>query len=323
MTLRLTLACADYDRTRALIDGSIKPDGIDLAVKVMRPREAFPRMLEGGEFDACEMSLSAHAILKSKGDTRFIGIPAMLSKMFRHTGMYVRPGAGITTPKDLAGKRVGTNRYSSTGLIAMRGLLQDEYGVAPSALRWCIGPLNDPAEQPQLPTNISNYDTAPAGTTLETLFEQGEIDAIFSNDIPALFVKGSLLITRLFPDVVIAEWESFLRTGIFPVMHVVVLRSEVHRAHPEAALSLYNAFLQAKDLALRHLYDSDTLHVSLPFLIDHIEEARGLFGKDYWAYGIEKNRPALSALCRHIHEQGFAPRLLSPEELFAHGFETV
>jgi 4,5-dihydroxyphthalate decarboxylase len=323
MALRLTLACADYDRTRALIDGRVEPEGIDLDVKIMRPREAFVRMLEKGEFDACEMSLSAHAILKARGDESFVGLPVMLSKMFRHSGMYVSAGARIAEPRDLIGKRIGTNRYSSTGLIAMRGLLQDEYGIAPSALNWCIGPLNDPAEKPQLPSNISDYEVAPSGTTLESLLERGGIDAIFSNDIPRLFVAGDACIARLFPNTAEAERDYYRRTGIFPVMHVVVLRSDIHRAHQKAAAQLYRAFVRAKDMALRHLYDSDAPHASLPFLIGNIEEARGLFGADYWAYGVEKNRPALAALCRHIHEQGFAPRLLAPEELFVPGLDRV
>jgi 4,5-dihydroxyphthalate decarboxylase len=323
MVLRLTLACANYDRTRALIDGSVTPDGIDLSVKVMRPREAFALMLEGNAFDVCEMSLSAYAIQKARGDERFVGLPAMLSKMFRHSGMYVRVGAGIRTPKDLAAKRIGTNRNSSTGLIAMRGLLADEYGIAPSSLLWCIGPLNDPVEKPQLPSNIADYQVASPGTTLETLLEQGDIDAIFSNDIPHLFAKGDARIARLFRNTAEAERDYYRRTGIFPVMHIAVLRSDVHRAHPEAAGALTRAFVKSKDMALSQLYDSDTLHVSLPSLISHIEEARGLFGADYWAYGVEKNRPALTALCRHIHEQGFAPRPLAPEDLFASGLDAV
>jgi 4,5-dihydroxyphthalate decarboxylase len=315
----LTLACAEYDRTRTLIDGRVRSDSFDLDIRAMRPREAFQRMLDDGEFDACEMSLASHAILKAKGDTRFVGIPAMLSKMFRHNGMYIRSGAGIQTPQDLVGKRVGTNRYNSTGLTYMRGLLQDEYRVPSGAIRWCIGPLNDPNEKPQMPSGATAYDATRKGATLEAMLESGEIDAIFSNDMPRLFLNGSKQIARLFLNFKDVERDYYRRTGIFPVMHILVLREDVHRAYPNAAISLYRAFCGAKDIAADTAYDSDALHLSLPFLLDHIEEARRDIGTDFWAYGLEPNRPALEALGRYICEQGLAPRAVMPEELFLPG----
>jgi 4,5-dihydroxyphthalate decarboxylase len=323
--LQLTLACWDYDRSRPLIDGRVKPDGIDLDIRVMRPREAFRRMLEGNEFHACEMSLASHAILKAQDDTRFVGIPAMLSKIFRHSGMFVRKDAKIAGPKDLTGKRIGTNRYSSTGLVYMRGLLQHEYGAPPDALRWCIGPLHDVREHPQIPSNLkpSDYEIVPPGETLETMLAAGRIDAIFSNDIPPLFLEGSPVIARLFPDFKRAEQDYYRRTRIFPVMHILVLRGDVHRTHPDVAASLYAAFCKAKDMALEGLYDSDALLLTLPFLLGHIEEARETFGADFWAYGVEPNRPALTALGRYLHEQGLAPRAVIPEDLFASGLEQV
>jgi 4,5-dihydroxyphthalate decarboxylase len=323
--LRLSLACWDYDRTRPLIDGRVVPDGIDLDITVMRPREAFQRMLEGNEFGACEMSLASHAILKSRGDTRFAGIPVMLSKIFRHSGMYVRADAGIGSPKDLAGKRIGTHRYGSTGLIYMRGLLQHEYGVALNSIRWCIGGLNDSAEIPQAPANLPRtaFDVAPPGKTLETMLEAGELDAIFSNDIPHLFLNNSPRMARLFPNFKTVEQDYYRRTRIFPVMHILVLREDVHRGHPHVAANLYRAFCKAKQLALQDLYDSDALYLTLPFLLDHIEEARECLGADFWSYGLEGNRPALAALGRYIHEQGLAPRAVLPEDLFVPGVEQV
>jgi 4,5-dihydroxyphthalate decarboxylase len=321
----LSLACWDYDRTRPVIDGRVVPDGIDLAITVMQPREAFRRMLEDNAFAACEMSLASHAILKSRGDRRFAGIPVMLSKMFRHSGMYVRADAGIASPAGLAGKRIGTNRYGSTGLVYMRGLLQHEYGVPLDSLRWCIGGLSDPHETPQVPANLPKtaFDVAPPGKTLEMMLEEGALDAIFSNDIPHLFLNGSPRIARLFPNFKTVEQDYYRRTHIFPVMHVLVLREDVHRAHPHVAANLYRAFCEAKHLALKDLYDSDALHLTLPFLLDHIEDARECLGPDFWSYGMGANRPALEALGRYIHEQGLAPRVVSPEDLFVPGAEQV
>ena len=320
--LPLKLACWDYDRTRALIDGRVKPEGIDLSIETMRPRDAFRRMLDGAEFDACEMSLASHAMLKARGDTRFVGLPVALSKLFRHSCLYVRRDAGIVTPQDLKGKRVGTSRYGSTGVVFLCGLLQHEYGVVAKDLRWFLGPLNDLAEKPSIPSELPKYVVAvPKGRTLEEMFAAGELDAILSNYIPELFLKGSPLIARLFPNYKALEQDHYRRTRIFPVMHIVVLREDIHRAHPWVGASLYRAFCRAKDMALEGLYDSDALHLSLPWLLDHVEEARASFGADFWAYGIEPNRPAFEAIGRYLHEQGLAPRIVAAEELFASGVE--
>jgi 4,5-dihydroxyphthalate decarboxylase len=317
--LPLRLACWDYDRTRPLIDGRVRADRIDLNVTLMRPREAFQRMLENSEFDVCEMSLASHAALKSVGDTRFIGLPVALSKMFRHSCIYVRTGAGIARPEDLRGKRVGTSRYGSTGLVFLRGMMEHEYGITSRDIDWCVGPLNDLAEKaaipPDLPRDI-RIAAAPRGRILEDLFAAGELDALFSNYIPNAFLPGAGGISRLFPNYKAVEQDYYRRTRIFPVMHLVVLREEIYRQHPWAAASLYRAFRQAKDMALQGLYDSDALHLAFPWLLDHIEEARRSFGADYWAYGLEANRPAWDAVGQYLHEQDLAPRAVLAEELF-------
>src|SRR5437763_12921536 len=127
--LQLTLACWDYDRTRPLMDGRVQPDGIDLNILTLRPAETFDRMLQHQEFHVSELSLASHTILKARGDETFVAIPVAMSKIFRHSCIYVRPGSGIKTPQNLKGKRVGTTRYGSTGLVFMPGMLQTEYGV--------------------------------------------------------------------------------------------------------------------------------------------------------------------------------------------------
>src|SRR5437016_11107344 len=134
--LKLTLACWDYDRTRPLMDGRVQPEGIDLDIRVLRPRETFPRMLEHQEFAVSELSLASYVTLKARGDCPFVAVPVALSKIFRHSCIYLRAGAGISTPADLRGKRVGTTQYGSTAVVFMKGLLQHEYGVAPEELRW-------------------------------------------------------------------------------------------------------------------------------------------------------------------------------------------
>jgi 4,5-dihydroxyphthalate decarboxylase len=318
--LRLTLACWDYDRTRALIDGRVRPQGIDLDIKVLRPRQTFPRMLDDREFHVSELSLASYVALKGRGQCPFVAVPVALSKIFRHSCIYVRAGAGIRTPADLKGKRVGTSQYGSTALVFMRAMLQHEYGVAPSDLHWFMGGLNTFTEQPLIALNLPSdvrLDFLSAGETLESMFEAGALDALLSIYIPSLFLEGSPCIARLFPNFKQVEQDYYRRTRVFPIMHTVVLREDVYEEHPWAARSIYQAFRAAKDLAVAGLYDTDALQLSLPWLLDHVEEARRIFGQDFWSYGLEPNRPTLAAIGRFVHEQGLSPRAVSPDELFA------
>jgi 4,5-dihydroxyphthalate decarboxylase len=322
--LQLTLACWDCDRTRPLIDGRVRPAGIDLDVKILRPREMFKRMLDNAEFDVSELSLANYAALKARGDCRFVAIPVAPSRMFRHSCIYLRPGAGIKTPGDLKGKRVGASSYSSTAIVFMRGMLQHDYGVAPSDLQWFIGGSNDAPEMNtsveqlialNLPKSIE-LQSIHDGDTLEGLLTGGKLDAIFSIYIPTMFQNGSPAIARLFPNFREVEQDYYRRTGIFPIMHTVVIRKDVHKEHPWVARSLYKAFCDAKDMAIRGLYDTDALRLVLPWLIDHLEEARRELGDDFWAYGLEANRPALTAIGQYVYEQGLAPRSVEPDDLF-------
>lgn len=316
--LRLSCALWDYDRTRPLIDSRVAPEGIDLDIQIVRPGKTFQRMLETGEFDVCEMSLSTFAILKARRESPFVGLPVPLSKIFRHSCIYVRTGAGISVPADLRGKRVGTPQYSATGIVFLRSLLQDEYGIAPEEMHWFTGGLNKPGEKPRLPLSMPvPHQSLNETQTLEQMFAAGELDALFANQIPSLFLNGSPGIARLFPNYRDLEKDYFRRTGIFPIMHIVVVRNDVFRANPWVIKSLYAAFCAARDMAVEGLYDSDALRLSLPFLLDHVEEAKAVFGKDFWPYGIDANRPTWDALCRYVHEQGLAPRRLTADELFA------
>ncbi len=316
--MKLTLACNDYDRTRPLIDGRVKPDGIELSVSVLKPRQLFPRMLDDQEFDVAELSLGSHAALIARGGSPFVAIPVPVSRVFRHSCIYVREGAGISAPQDLRGKRVGTTQYGATAVVMMKGMLQDDYGVAPRDMRWIVGGLAKPLEQPLIPLNLPKDISLEfaGGKSLEEMFAAGELDALISIYIPQLFLSGWPGIARLFPDFKAQEQDYFRRTGIFPIMHIVAMRKAVFESHPWIATSLYRAFVEARDMATEALYDTDALVSTLPWLIDHVEESRRILGRDYWPYGLESNRPTLQALCRYVHEQGLAPRLVTPDELF-------
>ena len=321
--LKLTLACWDYDRTRPLIDGRVKPDGIDLDIKVLRPHETFQRQLHNKEFAVSELSLASYAALIGRGDCPFVAVPAVLSKLFRHSCIYVRTGAGIARPQDLRGKRVGTTQFGATALVFMRGMLQHDHGVKTEDMHWFVGGLNAPVDPPLIPLNLPNVrlDFLKAGETLETMFDAGELDALLSIYIPKSFLAGAPHVARLFPNFKEVEQDYYRRTQICPIMHIVALREDVHRAHPWAARSIYKAFCDARALAVEGLYDTDALRVALPWLLDHVEETWRVFGKDFWAYGLAPNRPTFAAVGRYVHEQGLAPRVVSADELFVAGVE--
>jgi len=322
--LKLTLACWDYDRTRRLIDGRVRAEGIDLAIKVMRPRETFPRMLENKEFEVSELSLSSYVTLKGRGRFPFVAVPVALAKIFRHSCIYIRTDAGIRTPQDLRGKRVGTTQLSSTGVVFMNGMLQHEYGVTLEDIHWFIGGLAGPTQRPLIPLNLRrkiNIEFLSSNQTLERMLETGDLDALVVLFIPSLFQKGSPHIARLFPNYYEVEQDYYRRTRIFPIMHTVVVRDDVYREHPWVARSLYRAFCEARDLAIDGLYDTDALRLSLPWLINHIEETWRVLGKDFWAYGLEPNRLALEAIGHYVYEQRFSPRVVSPDELFVSNVE--
>ncbi len=317
--LPLTLACWDYDRTRPLIDGLVKPRGIDLKVEVLRPRQMFPRMLEKQEFHASELSLASYASLIGRGECPFVAIPVALSKFFRHSCIYVRKGAGIRKPQDLKGKRVGTTQYSSTAVTFMRGMLKDEYGVEARDMHWFMGGLTKPTEAPLIPLDLPpeiRLDFVPEGDTLERMMVEERLDALLSIYIPKLFADEWVGIERLFPDFKMVEKDYYKRTGIFPIMHTIALRQDVVRDQPWVPASLYQAFCESRDIALEGLWDTDALRLGLPWLIDHVEEAWRVFGKDFWAYGMKANRPALEAVGRYVHEQHFSPRVVTAEEIW-------
>jgi 4,5-dihydroxyphthalate decarboxylase len=317
--LKLTLACWDYDRTRPLMDGRVKADGIDLDIQVLRPQQIFSRMLEDRAFHASELSLASFATLKARGACPFVAIPVALSKIFRHSCIYVRTDAGIAAAHDLRGKRVGTMQYGATAVVFMKGLMRDEYGVAAKDMHWFVGGLRTPAERPLIPLELSSeisLEFVHEGQTLEQMLAAGELDALFSVYIPSLFLEGSPRIARLFHDFKAAEQDYYRRTRIFPIMHIVVVREDVYRDNPWVADSLYRAFSAARDLAVNGLYDTDALRVSLPWLLDHVEENWRVFGHDFWSYGVEPNRATFEAIGRYVHEQGLAPRSVTANELF-------
>ncbi|MGB6537443.1 MAG: ABC transporter substrate-binding protein [Xanthobacteraceae bacterium] len=307
---KLTLACGRYDRTQPLIDGRVPVEGVDLTFLPLRPGETFWRMLNHGEFDCSEMSLSSYSILRSEGDTRFIAIPVFPSRVFRHSAVYLHADSMIERPQDLKGKRVGVGDYQMTAAVWTRGFLADDYGVRPEDVTWVIG---RPIRTIKPPQSV-RCEFMPPATTLEAMLERGEIDALASVMIPPALGKT---VRRLFADPRAVEREYYERTHIFPIMHTFVLKTALYEADPWLAISFYRAFCRARDVAYHWMHDTDALTVSLPWVIDELEETRKIFGPQVWDYSIEGSRPTLDALVRHLDEQKLTRRKMSVEELFA------
>jgi 4,5-dihydroxyphthalate decarboxylase len=318
--LTLTLACWDYDRARALADGSVVAEGIDLNVLELPVEETFFRMLRHREFDAAEMSLSSYVVSLSRPDPAFIAIPIFPSRLFRHNGIFISSESGIREPKDLVGKRCGVPEYQLTAPVWQRGILQDEYGVDPASVEYFTGGEEDPGREEKVPLDLPakiRVRAIPPGKTLSAMLADGELDAITAPRNPSTFATRPDRVRRLFENYVEVERAYFRKTRIFPIMHTVVLRRALYQQHPWAAQSLAKAFAEAKRRAQDNLAVVAAIKTMLPWQIAHVEETRREMGEDWWSYGIEPNRHVLETFLRYHHEQGLSRRRLDVKDLFA------
>ena len=313
-SLRLTMACGPYDRTQALRDGTIRPQGIELIYVSGQPAELFWRMLQYKEFEISELSMSNYISLVARGDCPFIAIPVFLSRVFRHGYIFINSDSGIKAPKDLIGRRGGVPEYSQTAAVMARGLLEHEYNVRPNQIEWIQG-RKDRMEL-KLPGDV-RVAQAPEGGNLSDMLERGDIDFLVTGNNPASFRRGAPNVQRLFPNYRELERDYYRRTRIYPIMHTVVIRRDVYDRDPWVAMSLYNAFCAAKDLCCRLLLETGSPKATFGWLQAMIEEEQAVFGKDWFPYGVEPNRSSLEALLQYTHEQGLAPRRIAIDELFA------
>lgn len=317
--LQLSVAIGDYDRNRPLIDGQVQIDGVDPTFLRLFPEEIFFRAFRHAEFDICELSLSSYAVKVAQGDCPYVAVPAFLSRAFRHTSIYIRTDRGIDKPEDLKGRRIGLPEYQLTACVWARALLEDDYGIKPSDVTWVRGGLEEPGRPEKikiaLPPEIKVVD-APAGTSLNTLLEQGEIDAFMGPRAPSSFDRGDPRIGRLFADPVAAASDYYRRTGIFPIMHVLGVRRSLVERHPWLPATCLKAFQQSKAAALARLTDTSATKVTLPFVEERLAAARKLMGEDYWPYGIDANRGVLENFLGHHHRQGLSARQLTIADLF-------
>ena len=222
--------------------------------------------------------------------------------------------------EDLAGRRVGTMQWQLTASLWMRGILAEEHGVPQSAIHWVVGGQDEPGEQERTPVDVPldvRVDRVPEGTSLGAMLAAGELDALLAPHIPDVFRASDPRVVRLFPDFRTVEAAWYRRRGLFPIMHLVVVRRDVHEANPGLAAEVFRAFVAAKAQARTRLRFTGTLAAMLPGLVAGLEAAEALFGERWWPYGVEANRLEIETAIRYAEEQGITRRPLSITDLFA------
>jgi len=317
--LRLTLACWNYDRTRALLEDRVPIEGIELNYLNLPVEETFFRMLRNREFDVAELSLSSYTVSLFRDPAPFIAIPVFPSRFFRHSCIYIHAGSGIREPKDLAGKRIGNPEYQMTAPVWIRGIMSDEYGVPVASPIYLSGGEEEPGRSEKIALSLPpeiRTQSIPADKTLSQMIATGEIDALYTARAPSSF-GASDKVLRLFPDYQSVEQEYYRKTKIFPTMHIIAIRRELYEQHRWVAQSLYKAFLIAQREAYEQLHDMAALKTMLPWLVRHVEDTERIMGRDFWPYGLEPNLHTLSTFLRYHHEQGLSKRRLEPKDLFA------
>jgi 4,5-dihydroxyphthalate decarboxylase len=317
--LELSFAMGDYDRTRAIVDGRVKIDGVKPVCMLLSPEEMFFRAFRHEDFDVSELSISSYCVSVAKGSPHYIAVPVFLSRAFRHTSVYIRTDRGIDKPQDLTGKKIGIAEYQLSANVWIRGILEQDFGVKPSDIIWVRGGMDMPGRPEkiklELPSDV-RIEQAPAGATLNQMLADGEIDGFVGPRWPRCFDEGHPHIGRLFADSIAAASEHYMRTGIFPIMHVLGVRRSLAEAHPWLPGALMKAFSEAKDIAQVALNDTSATKVTMPFVEDNLKIVKELMGNNFWSYGIADNAKTLDIFCEIHYQQGLSRRRLSVEELF-------
>jgi 4,5-dihydroxyphthalate decarboxylase len=322
--LKLSLACDAYLHTKALRDGDVEIEGVDLTYLELFPAETFQRMVQNKEFDASELGMKFCVSSRALESPPFIAVPVFPSRSFRHSAIYVNVNSKIETPRDLIGKRVGEPfAYGHDAAIWARGILADHYGVPVDSVVYVTGRLDSARSRdfaPFKPNKSIRVEDVQPHQTLDDMLESDEIDALYSGIVPPCFLKGSKNVRRLFEDFEQVERAYFKQTGVYPIMHTLGIRTEVYQQQRWLARSIYKAFCASRDKAYDYYAEQESSMLRLlmtPWMAALREKNRQLFGDDLWPYGLEKNRKAIETFIRYHHEQGLSERMLKAEDLFA------
>lgn len=313
----LTAAFWDYDRTRRMIDGRVGLTDYDLQVEVSTPEHTFARSA-AAEFDVSELSLSNSVSRMSRKALPYTLIPVFLSRAFRHSMIYVRHDRSIAIPSDLRGKRVGIQEYDMTAAVVVRGFLRDQFGVLPEDIRWLVGEENGGAmpDFAGMPPAGVSIEILPPGMSLEDRMIDGQLDAIVVLRPSARLNAAASISGRLFESFSQVERQWYEKSRHFPIMHVVGVRSSLVERDPDLPLKLYDAFLEAKRLAIEELEILQSPKVTVPWPHEAVADAKALMGTDYWPYGIRRNRHTLEAQLGWSWLDGLQARRITIDELF-------
>jgi 4,5-dihydroxyphthalate decarboxylase len=314
--VHLKIAVAEHPHTSAVRNGSIPIEGVDAEIITVQPQiAAFRRMVRQVEFDVCELAPTTYIIARAYG-APFVALPIFVQRRFHHAGLLVRPDAGIQTPKDLEGRKVGVRAYSVTTGVWTRGILIDEFGLDSSKVTWVVDD-EEHVTQLQLPSNVVH---APEGKALADMMASGELAAGFQGNAgvgrTGAPTGGWQTVEANYPDLfpnaeeLEAEW--YRRTGIYPMHGTLVVKDSVLKEHPWVATSLFKAFSKAKDEWLAKLdartpdNASDKKYAAL----------RKVVGHDPLPYGMGPNLTTISALEDLAFKEGLTPRRMRLDELF-------
>jgi 4,5-dihydroxyphthalate decarboxylase len=313
MNRKITFAGGDYDRTHALIEGTIEPEGLSLDWQVLPYHDIWTRMLNRYEFHASELSLSSYLIARTMGKP-LIAIPVFPARAFRHSCIFVNAKSGIREPRDLMGKKVGLAEFQQTATVWVRGALQHDYGVDLEKIRWFSWAKSRMDIEMSRRFDVTQI---PPGKAPDEMLATGELDAMICANLFPSMLNGRPEIRHLFEDYPEVEAGYFRNTGIFPIMHTVAMREELWKEAPEIAINLFNAFQQAKLQAYQRLNDLSPYKISLVWFREPLKRQREILGDDPWPYGFEKNRHVVETLMGYLYEQGLAREKIPVEKLFA------
>jgi 4,5-dihydroxyphthalate decarboxylase len=320
MVIKLSFACWDYDRFKAIEDGTVRPEGIDLTFLNYRVEETFFRQLRYQEFDVSELSLSSYVLTLNQENPPFIAIPVFPSRFFRHQSMYINKNSGIRSPQDLKGKRIGSPEYQMTAPVWQRGIMEEEFGVPITSVEFFVGALEGHEERKSkvphtLPPDVRVTPIKP-GQNLSEMLANGELDAVFTATKPSS-MGTSPDVTYLFPNFQTVEADYYKRTKIFPIMHVVALKRSVYEANPWIAKTLQKAFAKSLDVAYDAIRERGALRYILPWLEEHVATTSAVMGERWWQDGFHENKHVIEKFLEYSYSQGLAKRRYKAEELFA------
>lgn len=331
MARSLDIAFWDYDRTRLLRDGTVAIDGVDAQFHSARiVPEIFEAMIRRRAFGVSEMGMTYYLrTFDAEGHSPFVALPLFLNRGFRHGAIYVNTAANIREPRDLIGKRIGELAlYGHDAGVMPKGILSDDYGVRPEQSRWIVGGIDFPMDRidfvPRPVPDGVEVEWAGKDVDLGRMLETGEIDALISADVPHAVLAGSPNVGRLFENYEAVERDYFRRTGIFPIMHAVVVPRDLAEREPELIRAVFRGFVAAKDGMEKRYVEAMTFNnmgEMHPWLTKLIGENQALLGDDWWPYGMSRNRAAVEAILRYHHEQELTPRRMTIEETFVAGLD--